>query len=136
MKKSNCLHDSTIVFTLFYLVLQQQGKKEDAVDSIFETTIFFIDESQSTRSMQRIVRRRTIQHRISGYGTWTEEFEDSFTIRIGSIGWQTILSQSGSNITGTSIIQRTVFIQRKVFKYLPIKLYCILQTIVYFARFS
>jgi hypothetical protein len=59
-----------------------------------ETIKYIFDEFRSTHEVQYFIRKRTVEHRKTGYGTWTEDFEDSFTIPVESIGWKTFLTQS------------------------------------------
>jgi hypothetical protein len=77
---------------------------------------YAFDESRSTTKMRYIIRKKTVRHRKTGYGTWTEDFEDSFTIPVKSIGWRTFLTKSERKSTDvTSTCWKSVTILRKNF---------------------
>jgi hypothetical protein len=116
----------TAAFPLCFLSsLQFPGKKEDPMDTILENIEYVINMAQSTRSTLHIVRKKTVKHRVDGYGTWLEEVEDSFTIPVGSLDIKFFLRNLGDRSVNTSILQRSLFILRKLVKYFTkIPIYC------------
>ncbi len=102
-----------------FLSLSLQQQEDAAVDQVTETIQFVTDETRSTKSLRHVVRRRRIKHQIAGYGSWFEEFEDSFTVPVGSMSLDVFLSQLGDRKTSTSVTQRTIFILRKLVANIP-----------------
>ena len=85
--------------------------KDEEEEDIEEVTKFIIDDSKSTSSSKYIIRNRRIIHTNKDKSTWTETFEDTFTIPLHRFNLNLILSQ-----TKIQNIEETVIIQRKILR--------------------
>ena len=85
-----------------------QNEEEENIE---EVTVFKIDESKSTSNSKFIIRKRRRTHTCENRPTWTEYFEDTFTIPLHKFNLNLILSQ-----TKIENIEETIIVQKKILK--------------------
>ena len=90
-------------------VQQQQGPK-DSSEHVSETTIFHIDEKQSTQTQKCVLRKRIVKHECENK-KWTEVFEDSFFIPLQQLNLNQFISTSES-VCGTVLLKKVLLLHR------------------------